>query len=246
MKNNYCVYKHTSPNGKIYIGITSREPQKRWGSNGINYRTQMFYNAIQKYGWNNISHEVLFDNLTKEEAEQKEIELIALYRSNEKQFGYNIDNGGNCIGSFSEEHKQKISNSKKGKPRDEDTIRKVKEALTGRKLSESHRRKIVEINKNRKFSEDALNRISESSKNRKYTKEQLEYRRRMVIEAKSYPIYCVELKIVFKSIPDAIEYIDSIGGHVTRQGIYKVLKGIINASGYLKDETKLHWEYVIV
>ena len=35
---NYTVYKHISPNGKIYIGITSKEPIKRWngGSGYLN------------------------------------------------------------------------------------------------------------------------------------------------------------------------------------------------------------------
>lgn len=32
----YCVYKHTTPNGKVYIGITSKNPLKRW-NNGIGY-----------------------------------------------------------------------------------------------------------------------------------------------------------------------------------------------------------------
>ena len=30
MKNNYCVYKHTSPSGKSYIGITNQRPERRW------------------------------------------------------------------------------------------------------------------------------------------------------------------------------------------------------------------------
>lgn len=245
MGNNYYVYKHTCPNGKVYIGITSKKPEKRWGSNGINYRTQMFYFAIKKYGWNNILHEILFRGLTKEEAEQKEIELISLYRSNDKNFGYNIDNGGHCFTSFSEEHKRKISESKKGKPRDSETIRKMKESLTGRKLSEEHRRKIAEINKNRKFSDDALRRISESSKNRKYTKEQLDYRKQMIRKARSYPVYCVEIDMVFNSVPEAVEYITNIGGYVAARGIRSVLKGDINTSGRLRDKTiKLHWKMI--
>lgn len=26
----YSVYKHTSPSGKVYIGITKQKPVKRW------------------------------------------------------------------------------------------------------------------------------------------------------------------------------------------------------------------------
>lgn len=244
MDKNYSVYKHTVPNGKVYIGITRRKPEKRWGSNGINYRTQVFYRAIKKYGWNSISHETLFDNLTKEEAEQKEVELIAAYRSNDIRFGYNIDNGGNCIDSFSEEHKKKISDSKTGKHPSEETKRKISESLTGRKLSDERKSKIAEINKNRKFSDEALKRISESSKNRKYTQEQMEYRKQMIRKARSQPVYCAEIDMAFGSVPEAMEYIRNIGGMVATRGINSVLKGEWSTSGKLADGTRLHWEKV--
>lgn len=111
---NFYVYKHTCPNGKVYIGITSLELSRRW-QNGLGYRRQpYFYNAILKYGWDNIKHEVLYTDLSKEEAEEKEIKLIAKYKSNNKKYGYNIANGGNVTGTVSEETKVKISKALKG------------------------------------------------------------------------------------------------------------------------------------
>lgn len=82
MKNNkWCVYKHTSPSGGIYIGITKQNPIVRW-NNGFGYkRNPHFYNAIQKYGWNNFQHEIIFSNLTQEEAENYEKIFIAKYRT---------------------------------------------------------------------------------------------------------------------------------------------------------------------
>ena len=66
----YCVYKHTSPNGKVYIGITSQNPIARW-RNGKGYSNNThFKNAIDKYGWDNFKHEILHSELSKEEAEQ--------------------------------------------------------------------------------------------------------------------------------------------------------------------------------
>lgn len=94
---SYCVYMHTCPNGKKYIGITSIAPHRRW-ENGSGYAyNEHFHRAIQKYGWENIRHEILFDDLTREEAEQKEIELISLHKSNISEFGYNHSTGGECI-----------------------------------------------------------------------------------------------------------------------------------------------------
>lgn len=73
----FCVYKHTAPNGKVYIGITGRNPLARWnGGNG--YRNNPhFWNAICKYGWDNIRHEIIMSGLSKEESEQCEIMLIS-------------------------------------------------------------------------------------------------------------------------------------------------------------------------
>lgn len=92
MDKRYTLYKHTSPSGKVYIGITSKNVKKRW-QNGTGYLPcKAFHRAILKYGWDNITHEVLFTNLSKEMAEQLEILLIKHY----KQLGisYNIANGG--------------------------------------------------------------------------------------------------------------------------------------------------------
>ena len=92
-EKEYCIYKHTAPNGKVYIGQTCKKPTERW-ANGFGYKHQMFYKAIQKYGWGKITHEILFEGLSKEEADKKEIELIAYYDSTNPEKGYNLAFGG--------------------------------------------------------------------------------------------------------------------------------------------------------
>ena len=143
MNRKYKVYEHICPNGKIYIGITQQEPQKRW-KNGEGYKTQqLFYKAIKKYQWNNIEHIILFDNLTKEEAEQKEIELIRQYQSNNSQYGYNLDNGGNCVGKMSEQTKRKIGQANKGNLPNKGSFKKGHKSF----LTEEAKRKISETSK---------------------------------------------------------------------------------------------------
>lgn len=89
----YCVYKHTSPSGKSYIGITCQNPNERWGKTGNGYRDQLkFHNAIQKYGWDKISHEILQDGLSLEDALRVEQDMIRKYDS--FYHGYNATLGG--------------------------------------------------------------------------------------------------------------------------------------------------------
>ena len=45
-KNFYTVYKHTSPSGKVYIGITGKKVEERW-EYGYGYRKQVFGKAIK-------------------------------------------------------------------------------------------------------------------------------------------------------------------------------------------------------
>ena len=143
---NYTVYMHIAPNGKKYIGITCKKPQHRW-DNGNGYKpNKHFYNAILKYGWDNIKHEILFTNLSKEEAEQKEIELISYYKSNKYDYGYNRSSGGEsravgCHWTLSDEAKRKISESQKGKNTWNKGIKMTKEMRE--KLTQACRRKVV-------------------------------------------------------------------------------------------------------
>lgn len=106
--NTYCVYKHTAPNDKVYIGITKYDPEYRWLNNGRGYSHQTtFFNAIIKYGWINFKHEIIYKNLSKEEALNKEEELIQFYKSYDRRYGYNISLRGAKYGEFIKERKIK-------------------------------------------------------------------------------------------------------------------------------------------
>jgi group I intron endonuclease len=147
----WSVYRHTTPSGKVYIGITSKRPEERWANGTAYRRNSYFYNAIQKYGWENIKSEVLYSGLSKEDAENKEVELIAFYDSTNKAKGYNLSLGGNAKGKHSTETRIKIS--KLAKERFENP---ENHPMYGRKHSEETKKHWCKIRKNIKPSKESL------------------------------------------------------------------------------------------
>lgn len=137
--DTWTVYMHISPSGKKYIGITSSRVENRW-KNGLGYKSQLFYRAIQKYGWENIEHIILAEGLTKQKAEDMEKELIAQYNTRTPN-GYNLSNGG--LGSsghlMTEEGRKILSEKLKGRKISAETIQKRKERLKNRSEAETRR-----------------------------------------------------------------------------------------------------------
>ena len=147
---DFTVYKHTSPNGKCYIGITCQNPEYRWGNNGYNYLSVMpngklkhpyFANSILKYGWDNITHEILHTNVTKEEACLLESRYISEYKR--QGLSYNVTDGGEgrwgC--KLSEETIDKLRNSHRGKKQSAETIAKRVAKNTGKRRTDEQKAK---------------------------------------------------------------------------------------------------------
>ena len=157
-ENTFAVYCHYFPNGKVYVGLTSHcddVEEKRFGHNGSKYKKQaLMYRAILKYGWDNIDHEIIAKYISRESAINIEKDLIALYRSNEPEHGYNISPGGESGSYHSEESRKKMSVARKGKKKSEEHRRKIGEAHRGMKRSEETRKKISEKAKGRKQDTD--------------------------------------------------------------------------------------------
>lgn len=120
----YKLYIHTVPKeiscydwDKHYVGITRKNNVNHRWENGCGYKSQPFYRAIAKYGWNNIKHDIIYDNLTYQEAIRLEQVIILLLRSNIPLYGYNITAGGEGISGYvmSQEERKRRSERYKGK-----------------------------------------------------------------------------------------------------------------------------------
>lgn len=200
----FAVYKHTSPSGKIYIGITSQIPIKRWNNGNGYLNNDYFTKAIQKYGWENIKHEILFENLTQEEAEQKEIELIAKYKSNQRKYGYNISDGGRLtVKGLHWKYTDEQRKNRTGK----------NHPLYGTHLTEEQRKHLSDVNRGKNHpqygthrSDSTKKKISERQKGKVISIEQ----RKKISESlkgnvpsNCRKIICIETGEIFNSIADA-------------------------------------------
>ena len=211
----YTVYQHKNKiNGKVYIGITSQKPEQRW-RNGEGYKSSPhFYSAIQKYGWDNFEHNILFVELTKEQACLKEQELIKEFNSMNREYGYNSTSGGDIF-VMNEETKQKISQALMGNQNN-----------LGHSCSEEKKKKISEAQKGREFTEEHKQKLSEAAKNRHVPCSE---EKKQTLKEKSHkkPVYCEELNKVFESVQECGRQLGIPATNITKlcNGRGKTLKG---------------------
>ena len=84
----WTVYKLVSPTGRVYIGCTKLETDKRW-QNGRNYKSNKeLFDDIITYGWSNFEKYVLAEFTNEENAREREHIEIQNYPN-----GYNVYRG---------------------------------------------------------------------------------------------------------------------------------------------------------
>ena len=136
---NYTVYRHITPDGKSYVGCTSKTIKERWWEK-YNHNL-LFSEAIKRYGWDGMEHEIIAENLDEDEAYKIEIETIKKYKSNDPQYGFNISKGGKATFKdlkHTEVTKQKMSDSNKGRIFSEEHCANLSKALKGLLVGEKN------------------------------------------------------------------------------------------------------------
>jgi group I intron endonuclease len=172
------IYKiENTINGKVYIGqtilSTINKRMIQHLSTSKNSKLPL-YNAIRKHGWDKFDKHPIEDNIkTTDDLNAAEIYWIRWYDSKiENGMGYNIDNGGNSIGSMSEEHKKNIYLAHKGIKLTEEHKKKLSEARKGKKHSEETKNKMSETHKNK--GNKSLEHCNNISKGKKSTSDELD------------------------------------------------------------------------
>lgn len=215
--NDYAVYRHINRiNNKQYIGMTKQNPPaNRWGNNGSNYKeSPHFWSAIQKYGWDNFEHEILYTGLSKEEACSIEIELIKKYKTQDKEHGYNVFSGGDCP-AIPDIVRAKMSQSMMGnknglgKPCSDEKKEKIRIAQAGKQLSKEHREA-----------------ISKAKKGKTHKPLNEESRKKIADAHYKTPIYCKETNTVYESIQECAKRLN-----LWATLVCKVCKGKLKSTG---------------
>lgn len=156
----YTVYKHTSPSGKVYIGITCQRPEARWGRDGEGYKhSPHLMAAIKKYGWAAFRHDILAEGLTKDTAERIEIDLIEAHHSTDRRFGYNTDRGGSMGAKHSAETKRKIGEANRARVWTPEARQKISEYRRAHPVSIETARRISDANRGRKHRPESVEKI---------------------------------------------------------------------------------------
>jgi group I intron endonuclease len=220
-------------NGKKYIGITHKSPQERWGHRGYQYRLQVFYKAILKYGWDGFEHIVIASGIEEKDAKNMEAELIRKFNTTSNNHGYNMTFGGE--GNVpSVESRIKMSNSQKGRHHTEASKMLMS---TGRKGKNNH-------NYGKKHSNETRQKISMSlagEKHPNYGKPRTDAVKKKMSELftgeknpMAVSVINVETEKIFLTSKSAADY---YGLH--NSNIIKCCKGKHKTSG------GYHWKYLL-
>jgi len=99
-----CVYVLEFPNNKVYVGFTTnfknRMRTHKRCSRFKNSHNPRLYNAIRKYGWDNIKKNIVYSGCNKDILlNEAEPFLIDVLSATNEMCGYNVLDGGN-IGPY--------------------------------------------------------------------------------------------------------------------------------------------------
>lgn len=112
-------------NNKKYVGVTTRSFDVRYRGNILNTHNDHLRRSILKYGADKFTViEKLFVAYSLDELNYKEDLYINLFRATDPRFGFN-KKGGGINGKMSEETKKKISESNKGREKDDASCHQI-------------------------------------------------------------------------------------------------------------------------
>ena len=154
------IYILTSPNGKSYIGQTIHSIEKIFEQHQKRSRCRRIYNAIKKYGWENIEKDWYYcpdEDLNNHE------ELMVEVLGTLSPDGYNLREGGGSRGKASKESKQKMR-----KPKSDEHKQSIRKARLGTTRSEESKQKHRKAQLGKKQSKETIQKRREANSGEKH------------------------------------------------------------------------------
>lgn len=190
-------------NDKRYIGqsinINARFRSHKNKLRNNQHRNPYLQNAWNKYGENNFVFNIvkICDDIELDVFEKQYIEL---YNTCNREFGYNIDNGGNSNKHLSTETREKRSKAHQKENLSEETLKKMSEAAKKRCATPEWKQYYCSVLSGRSLSEETRLKMSESHLYKSHSEET---RKKIRKATMGDPVMCVELNLVFECAKDA-------------------------------------------
>lgn len=179
----YCI--ENLANNKRYFGqsvdIVNRLSKHRTTLRDNRHSNEHLQSAYNKYGHDNFKFYIV-EECDASMLDERERYYIALYQTNDREYGYNIEPGGNKNKTLPDETKEKIRMANLGKKPSDETKRKMSASLKGRKLSAEQKKLLRDLHTGLCHTPETKAKISQVQK---------------------IPVYCAELNQVFESGKDA-------------------------------------------
>jgi hypothetical protein len=245
-KNIYYVYAHRKADNKhiFYIGKgKGRRINQKHG------RSQLWQRTVSKHG---LEKEILFSNLSEEEAFKIEVETIAFFIENGVNLCNRTDGGEGISGlKHTEEACKKISMAHKGKKHPIELVMLRANKNRGKKRTPEQIKKSVDKRIGRKASPETKAKMSAARTGKKHSKEHIEKtaawhtgqkrsiesRKNMSNAQEKRPVLCSN-GMLFESITLAAKWLnETINPKATKTGIWACLTGKHKMSYGFK------WEY---
>lgn len=157
----YTVYRRITPDGRSYIGCTSKSLEERAGRQGTGYhQNKVFFAAIQEFGWASIRTEIILQTEDLLEAREAETDAIEAYQSKDPEHGYNSVDSGFSMDPERITHLRKIGKSRWERSKTE-IIQKRRRSVTP-----EYRKSISDSIKKKWDDPSYRSRVSESMKKR--------------------------------------------------------------------------------
>lgn len=138
-EKSYYVYMYTSPSGKSYVGRSCNSKNIRARTDGSGYKNcTAFWNAIQKYGWENFIYRILEENIGYEDIDKRENYWINYYSTSTDENGYNLLKPEGEGKTYTDEVIKKLSDSHKGQTPWNKGLSGVYSEEALKKMSDSH------------------------------------------------------------------------------------------------------------